>query len=97
MSDITPSDITFSEKFKQFSLQGEMDGQTLYKFPNGFGASVIFHNGSYGYEQGLCEIGVIDWLGDKWMLTYSTSVTDDVIGFLDSEQRDRTLEDIFNL
>ncbi|MGH2326547.1 hypothetical protein ACQ7EN_08090 [Leuconostoc lactis] len=84
MSDITPSDITFSEKFKQFSLQGEMDGQTLYKFPNGFGASVIFHSGSYGYEQGLCEIGVIDWLGDKWMLTYSTSVTDDVIGFLDS-------------
>lgn len=93
----TAVDITFSEKFKQFSLKGEMDGQTLYKFPNGFGASVVFHIGSYGYEQGLCEIAVISWLGEEWEITYSTSVTDDVIGYLDSEQRDRTLEDIFNL
>lgn len=90
-------DITFSEKFKQYSRKGKIDGQTLYKFPNGFGASVVFHIGSYGYEQGLCEIAVIDWLGEEWEITYSTSVTNDVIGYLDSEQRDRTLEDIFNL
>ena len=97
MSDITRSDITLSEKFKKYSRKGNGKGQTLYKFPNGFGASIVFHTGSYGYEQGLCEIGVIDWLGDKWTLNYSTSVTGDVIGYLDSEQRDRTLEDIFNL
>ena len=93
----TAVDITFSEKFKQYSRKGNIDGQTLYKFPNGFGASVVFHIGSYGYEQGLCEIAVICWLGEEWEITYSTSVTDDVIGYLDSEQRDRTLEDIFNL
>ena len=93
----TAVDITFSEKFKQYSRKGNIDGQTLYKFPNGFGASVVFHIGSYGYEQGLCEIAVISWLGEEWEITYSTSVTDDVIGYLDSEQRDRTLEDIFNL
>lgn len=93
----TAVDITFSEKFKQYSRKGDIDGQTLYKFPNGFGASVVFHIGSYGYKQGLCEIAVISWLGEEWEITYSTSVTDDVIGYLDSEQRDRTLEDIFNL
>ena len=93
----TAVDITFSEKFKQYSRKGNIDGQTLYKFPNGFGASVVFHIGSYGYEQGLCEIAVICWLGEEWEITYSTSVTDDVIGYLDSEQRDRALEDIFNL
>ena len=82
----TAVDITFSEKFKQYSRKGNIDGQTLYKFPNGFGASVVFHIGSYGYEQGLCEIAVICWLGEEWEITYSTSVTDDVIGYLDSEQ-----------
>lgn len=98
MSDITVSDITLSEKFKKYSRKGNIDGQTLYKFPNGFGASIIFHTGSYGYEQGLCEIGVIYWIDEsRWNLTYETPVTNDVIGYLDSEQRDRTLEDIFNL
>ena len=34
--------------------------QHTYKFPNGYGASVIRHEGSYGYSQGLWELAVLD-------------------------------------
>ena len=36
----------------------EMHGGVQYKylFPNGFGASLIKHEGSYGFDKGLWEI-----------------------------------------
>ena len=49
----------------------------VYKFDNGFGASVVKHSGSYGSDKGLYEIAVLDSDGD---LCYSTPITDDVIG-----------------
>jgi len=49
----------------------------LYEFENGYGASVVKHDGSYGGKQGLYEIAVLDSTGD---LCYSTPITDDVIG-----------------
>ena len=52
--------------------------QHTYKFPNGYGASVIRHEGSYGYSQGLWELAVLD--GED--LCYSTSVASDVLGYL---------------
>ena len=48
-----------------------------YQFDNGYGASVVKHDGSYGGKQGLYEIAVLDSTGD---LCYSTPITDDVIG-----------------
>ena len=49
-----------------------------YEFENGYGASVVSHDGSYGGKQGLYEIAVLDSTGD---LCYSTPITDDVIGY----------------
>ncbi|GAA1412008.1 hypothetical protein AUR04nite_00260 [Glutamicibacter uratoxydans] len=57
--------------------------QHIYKFPNGFGASVICTMYSRGGPNGLWELGVLDELGD---LTYSTPITDDVIGYLEDEE-----------
>ena len=50
----------------------------VYQFENGYGASVVKHDGSYGGKQGLYEIAVLDSGGD---LCYSTPITDDVIGY----------------
>ena len=35
----------------------------IYKFDNGFGASVVKHSGSYGNDKGLYEIAVLDSQG----------------------------------
>ena len=54
-----------------------------YQFENGYGASVVKHDGSYGGKQGLYEIAVLDSKGD---LCYSTPITDDVIGYATEEK-----------
>lgn len=51
--------------------------QWKFKFPNGYGASVI--DDGYGARQGLYELAVLDLDGH---LTYDTPITDDVLGFL---------------
>jgi hypothetical protein len=53
--------------------------QVLVKFPNGYGASIINHQFSYGVE-----LAVLHENNDK--LCYATPVTDDVIGHLDEER-----------
>ena len=53
--------------------------QRIYKFDNGFGASVIRGDYSYGGSEGLFELGVLDAADN---LTYETPITDDVIGWL---------------
>lgn len=63
----------------------------LFKFPNRYGASVIKHRYSYGYENDLWELGVIRFGTDDevWRLTYDTEITCDVIGSLtDDDVRD---------
>jgi hypothetical protein len=57
--------------------------QRVYKFPNGYGASVIRHKGSYGYSKGLWELAVLDEFGG---LDYTTSITNDVLGHLSEEE-----------
>lgn len=64
--------------------------QYVFKFENGYGASVVKHGGSYGNRNDLWELAVIkyDESGD-WHLNYDTPFTDDVIGWLtDEEVRD---------
>jgi hypothetical protein len=52
------------------------------QFENGFGASVVKTDYTYGGKDGLYELAVLDSDGN---LTYATSVTDDVIGYLRPE------------
>lgn len=56
--------------------------QIVYKFDNGYGASVIQNKYSYGGDVGLYELAVIEFEGLNWDLTYETPITDDVIGRL---------------
>jgi hypothetical protein len=48
-------------------------------FDNGYGASIVCTPHTYGGDKGLYEIAVLDTDGK---ITYETSVTDDVIGYL---------------
>ena len=71
--------------YKEKSLNGGVQKQ--YKFDNGYGASVVQHNGSYGNENGLWELAVLKWVDeDRYNLTYSTDITDDVVGYLTEEE-----------
>jgi hypothetical protein len=56
--------------------------QKIYTFDNGYGASVVCHDGSYGGNSGMWELAVLDKDGD---LCYSTPITNDVIGWLDED------------
>lgn len=49
-------------------------------FANGYGVSIVRHSFSYGGTSGLFEVAVLDANGE---LTYSTPVTDEVLGWLD--------------
>lgn len=64
---------------------GEVNGgtQRIYKFANGYGASVIQSYMSYGGDRGLWELAVLD---SNEHLCYDTPVTNDVIGYLTEEQ-----------
>lgn len=47
-------------------------------FPNGYGASIVCHDHSYGGDQGLFELAVLR--GNE--IVYDTPVTSDVLGWL---------------
>jgi len=52
-------------------------------FDNGYGASVIRHEHSYGGKNGLYELAVLD---NEGKLTYDTPVTNDVLGYLSPKE-----------
>ena len=57
----------------------------IFRFENGYGASVQSHKGNYGYKSDLWELAVIIFLSDDphdFDLVYNTSITDDVLGWL---------------
>ena len=67
--------------------------QKIYKFPNGYGASVIKHKGSYGYDLDKWEIAPLgqqdEFIGQSVFEWY-----DDVQGYLNDPQVDRILKQI---
>jgi hypothetical protein len=63
-------------------------------FDNGYGASIVCTPHTYGGDKGLYEIAVLDTEGK---LTYDTTVTDDVIGYLRPEDVTDVMEKIQQL
>ena len=58
----------------------------VFRFENGYGASVIKYPGSYGYTMDLWELGVLVRDGSGlYQLTYDTDISSDVEGFLTDE------------
>lgn len=69
----------------------------IFKFPNGYGASIIKHCESYGGEDDLFELAVILYdENGEWDLCYTTDITDDVIGYLNNNDVLELLERIKN-
>ena len=68
--------------------------QSRIQFDNGYGASVVKHNYSYGGREGLYELAVLDSDGH---LTYETPITDDVEGYLTEDDVTKLMEQIQNL
>jgi hypothetical protein len=65
--------------------------QHVYKFENGYGASVVKHDFSYGGKDGLWELAVLD---SEDELCYHTPITQDVIGYLGWQKVELYLEEI---
>jgi len=75
-----------------------MGSQRLFRFANGFGASVVKHCYSYGGEEGLYELAVISWDSPvSWKIEYDTDVTSNVLGGLALEDVENALRSIMNL
>jgi hypothetical protein len=84
---------TFQElKFQDHTLVGRK--QCIVQFPNGYGASIVQGEHTYGGKDGLYEIAVF---GKDGHISYSTPITDDVLGYLSEEEVEKTLTDIKNL
>jgi hypothetical protein len=77
-------------------LTREINGgtQQVFRFDNGFGASVVQHRFSYGSDQGKWELAVVTFDGDEWHLTYDTDITSDVLGYLEWSEVEEYLDQI---
>ncbi len=72
--------------------------QRLYFFPNGYGASVVQHSGSYGGPEGMWELAVLAGESQaSYSLTYDTPITDDVLGWLSDSDVNGLLSQIADL
>ena len=87
-------------KFKPWNeWKDHLDGTEHYQFhfENGYGASVIRGHYSYGGPQGLYELAVLRKRRKHWEITYDTTITDDVLGYLKHDDVVKALEEISKL
>jgi hypothetical protein len=81
---------TFNDLVFKQDIQRGLNAARIM-FDNGYGASVVVGPYTYGGEDGLYELAV---LGKDKKLTYDTSVTDDVEGYLTQEGVTKLMEQI---
>jgi hypothetical protein len=84
-------------KFSELKFKELPDLSGIYcriQFENGYGASIVKHKYSYGGDKGLYEVAVLDSGGE---ITYTTPITDDVIGYLRPEDVTDVIEKIEKL
>jgi hypothetical protein len=79
--------------------------QKLYRFPNGYGASVVKGEHTYGGDEGLWELAVLTFM-DKdgttlddydFEICYTTPIAEDVLGHLTDEEVEINLRKIKEL
>lgn len=79
----------FEEFMKIRTNRVELEGVSfIFRFENNYGASVVKHKFSYGYNEDLWELAVIEFTdesNEEWHITYDTPITEDVIGYLKDE------------
>jgi len=84
---------TFNDlEFKQDIQRGLNAARIM--FDNGYGASVVVGPYTYGGEDGLYELAVLDSNGK---LTYETPITSDVEGYLSEDDVTKLLKQIQSL
>jgi len=76
--------------------------QKIYRFANGYGASVVKGEHTYGGEEGLWELAVIIFgkgtdNNHTYQLVYDTPITQDVEGNLNDDEVEKLLDQIFVL
>jgi len=67
--------------------------QKFVEFDNGYTASIVCNDMSYGSDRGLFEIAILY----RDNIVYDTGLTEDVIGFLDFQEVADTLKKIEQL
>jgi hypothetical protein len=91
VNNVNPT--TFQElKFQDHTLVGRK--QCIVQFPNGYGASIVKGDHTYGGKDGLYELAVF---GKDGHITYDTPITDDVLGYLTEQDVEDTLNKIKDL
>ena len=82
------------EEISGLMVEHRMGGDCVrLLFPNGYGASIVRFDGSYGYEEGLWEVAVMTDAGP----CYTTLITDDVIGYQSETEVVSLCQQIFSL
>lgn len=77
------TNITYCNKYKDYIIDKREDiigYRTAYRFPNGYGASVI-----YGYYSRGLELAVLYFDGDTPHLANDALFNDDVFGYIKDE------------
>jgi hypothetical protein len=74
--------------FKELPSRSINNGiQYTFKANNGYGASIVQHDYSYGGRGGLWEIAVTEYDEDgEWDICYDTPITNDVLGHLSESE-----------
>ena len=88
VQEIDRSEDLYWKEYCKLTNRDTFNMQYIFKFDNNYGASVIKNAGSYGFEKDKFELAVILWneYTKDWSLCYDTSITDDVIPYLTSEE-----------
>lgn len=94
LSDHIPSESGYVPSFSNPAVYDLNTRKYVFHFPNGYGASVICGPVSYGGENGLWELAV---LNSKNQIDYSTPITPDVLGWLTEDKVSEILYQISDL
>lgn len=76
--------------------------QRIYRYPNGYGASVIRRKMgpiyiSYTEDETQWELAVVTFRGDRYRICNSTPIANDVIGYLSQQEVEELLSAILHL